>query len=124
MTNLEITDVRVFVPAKDFSISKAFYESLGWTVKWGDDNLALLEVADQRFYLQNYYAKEWAENFMLHVTVADAQACYDRVASLVESNTFPDVRVRAPKQESYGALVTYVWDPSGVLLHLAQWNGA
>ena len=124
MTDLEITDVRVFVPAKDFSMSKSFYESLGWTVKWGDGNLALLEVADQRFYLQNYYAKEWAENFMLHVTVADAQACYDRVASLVESNTFPDVRVTAPKQESYGALVTYVWDPSGVLLHLAQWNGA
>ncbi len=61
---------------------------------------------------------------MLHVTVADAQACYDQVASLVESNTFPDVRVRAPKQESYGALVTYVTDPSGVLLHFAQWNGA
>lgn len=68
MTNLEITDVRVFVPAKDFSMSKSFYESLGWTVKWGDDNLALLEVADQRFYLQNYYAKEWAENFMLHAS--------------------------------------------------------
>ena len=24
--------------------------------------------------------------------------------------------------EPYGALVTYVWDPSGVLLHLAQWD--
>lgn len=105
-------------------MSKAFYESLGWTLKWGDDDLALLEVADQRFYLQNYYAKEWAENFMLHVTVADAQASYDHVVSLVDSKRFPGVRVGGPKQEPYGALVTYVWDPSGVLLHLAQWNGA
>ena len=123
MSDLKITDVRVFVPAKDFSLSKAFYESLGWTVTWGDESLALLQVAGQRFYLQNYYAKEWAENFMLHVTVADAQVCYERVASLVESKKFPGVRVREPKQEAYGALVTYVWDPSGVLLHLAQWNG-
>jgi hypothetical protein len=32
--------------------------------------------------------------------------------------------VAAPKQEPYGACVTYVWDPSGVLLHLAQWDRA
>ena len=30
--------------------------------------------------------------------------------------------VDGPKQEPYGALVTYVWDPSGILLHLAEWT--
>ena len=29
-------------------------------------------------------------------------------------------RVNPPKEEDYGALVTYIWDPAGVLLHMAQ----
>lgn len=122
MADLKISDIRVFVPAKDFGISKEFYQALGWTLEWGDEDLALLQAANQRFYLQNYYAKEWADNFMLHVTVEDARACYEQVSALVASKKFPGARVEAPKQEPYGAVVTYVWDPSGVLLHLAQWT--
>jgi hypothetical protein len=93
-------------------------------VKWEDDGLALLEIANQRLYLQNYYTKDWAENFMLHLTVKDARACFDQVSALVGSGRFPSVRVTEPKQEPYRALVAYVWDPSGVLLHLAQWTPA
>ena len=65
--------------------------------------------------------KEWAENCMLHHSVEDAQACYEQVRAPIESKDFSCARAAAPKQEPYGALVTYVWDPSGVLLHLAQW---
>ena len=122
MTRLNVTDVRAFVPAKDFVLSKEFYVALGWSLKWGDEHLALLELAGHRFYLQNYYAKEWADNFMLHVTVEDARAWYEHVSSLLAAKGYGDARVKAPKQEEYGALVTYVWDPSGVLLHFAQWN--
>ncbi|MDB6062589.1 MAG: hypothetical protein JWM78_2692 [Verrucomicrobiaceae bacterium] len=121
MANLQITEVKPFIPAKDFAISKHFYESLGWVIKWSDANLALMENANQRFYLQNYYAKEWAENTMLHITVADAFSSYTRIKALLESGEFAPARVAEPKQESYGALVTYLWDPAGVLLHLAQW---
>jgi hypothetical protein len=122
MNNLNISDVRTFLPSKDFELSKDFYLALGWTVKWSDANLALLEVANQRLYLQNGYAKEWAENCMLHVSVADVQSCCAQVTALVESGRFPGVRVAQPKQEPYGALVSYVWDPCGVLIHMAQWN--
>ena len=81
-----------------------------------------MENADQRFYLQNYYVKEWAENVMLHVSVDDAQAWAQHVSELIAQDRYPGVRVAEPKAEPYGALVTYVWDPSGVLLHFAQWN--
>lgn len=120
MLDLAVSDVRPFVPSKDFEVSKAFYAALGWTVKWSEDGLALLQNGDHRFYLQRYYTKEFAENMMLHVTVADARACADQIQSLLSSGRFPGARVAQPKKESYGALVTYVWDPSGVLLHLAQ----
>lgn len=71
--------------------------------------------------LQRYYTKEFAENMMLHVTVADARACAEQIKEQLAASRFPGVRVSQPKQEPYGALVTYVWDPAGVLLHLAQW---
>ncbi|MDO8438852.1 MAG: hypothetical protein Q7S67_01245 [Telluria sp.] len=84
--------------------------------------MALLKSADQRFYLQRYYVKKWADNCMLHISVADAQSCYVQITGLLAGGQFPGARVSAPKQEEYGALVAYVWDPSGVLLHLVQWT--
>jgi predicted lactoylglutathione lyase len=74
MPSLKVSDLRPFIPAKDFELSKHFYASLGWKVKDVDDGMALVQLADQHFYIQNYYLKEFAENCMLHVTVEDAQA--------------------------------------------------
>lgn len=124
MVDLKLSDVRPFVPAKDFAISQAFYQALGWTTEYLDEQLALMVNGDHRFYLQRYYQKDWAENSMLHLSVADARACHDQIAAALASGAFADARVAPPKQEAYGALVTYVWDPAGVLLHLAQWTQA
>ncbi|WP_338764762.1 hypothetical protein [Massilia sp. METH4] len=119
--DLRVGDVRPFVGAADFALSKAFYAALGWAVEYDDDKLALLANGGHRFYLQDYYSKEWVDNTMLHVTVADAHGAHEQVRALLATGRFPGARVAPPKRESYGALVTYVWDPAGVLLHLAQW---
>lgn len=124
MVNLGVRDVRPFLPSQDFAVSKDFYAALGWTVAWSDDQLALMRLVDHHFYLQAYYAKEWAENTMLHITVEDARSCHAQVRRLLDSGRFPGARIAEPRQETYGALVTYVWDPVGVLLHLAQWTRA
>jgi hypothetical protein len=121
MVNLKVSDIKPFLPSIDFAASKDFYVSLGWTIKWAGDDLALMQNSNQCFYLQRYYVKEWADNSMLHITVEDAQSCYVQVKGLLDSGRFPGARVSEPRQEPYGALVTYVWDPAGVLLHLAQW---
>lgn len=123
MIDLRASDLRTFVPSQDFALSKDFYSALGCELEWSNDDLALFNLAGSRFYLQRYYVKEWAENSMLHISVQDAAHCFADITELVESGRFPSVRVAQPKQEPYGALVTYVWDPSGVLLHLAQWMG-
>ncbi|MEM9776246.1 MAG: hypothetical protein AAF902_16835 [Chloroflexota bacterium] len=120
--NLNVSDVKTFVPAKNFQESFDFYTQLGWESKFraDDDGIAILELADCRFYLQNYYQKDWAENFMLHILVEDAQAWFEHASAVIESGKWANARVNAPKEEDYGAIVTYVWDPSGVLLHFAQ----
>ncbi len=119
-------DVKTFVPAKNFQESLAFYEAMGWTLNFRgeEDDLAELELADCRFYLQNYYNKDWANNFMLHITVEDAQAWHDHAARVIKNGNWKYARLRAPKEQSYNALVTWVWDPSGVLLHFAQYHNS
>ncbi len=122
--NLNASDVKTFVPAKKFEESLAFYQAMGWQANFVSENgdLAELELGDSRFYLQNYYNKDWANNFMLHITVEDAQAWRDHAASVIEAGNWKYARLRGPKEQDYGALVTWVWDPSGVLLHFAQFH--
>lgn len=122
MIDLQATDVRMFLPSRDFALSQAFYEALGCEREWADDNLALFKLGPSRFYLQRGYAKEWAENTMLHVAVQDAAACFNAIRALLDTGKYPGARVASPRSEPYGAQVTYVWDPAGVLLHLAQWD--
>ena len=108
------------VPARNFAASKAFYAAIGCVVHEVNTQLALVELADHRFYLQNYYVGDWAANFVLYVVVEDARAWYDHVADLIAGNRFAGTRVHPPRQEDYGALVTYLIDPSGVLIQFAQ----
>lgn len=117
------TDLRPFIPAKDYAVSRRFYAALGWTEGYADDNLVLLQRGDTRFYLQAYYQQEWAENTMLHLTVDDAVAWHAHVTQALAGGDFGSARVAPPSEQPYGALVTHVWDPAGVLLHFAQWHG-
>ena len=120
MLNLKVADVRAFVPAKDFAISKAFYTALGWKLTQITEKLALIELGDRRLYLQDYYVKEWAENCVIFVAVEDAQAWHDHICAALKERSYLTARVWAPKTEEWGALTTYAIDPSGVLIHFAQ----
>ncbi|MET0325624.1 MAG: hypothetical protein ABW219_10400 [Ilumatobacteraceae bacterium] len=122
---LTVDDVRTFVPAREFARSKAFYEAIGWATIWTDGTgLALMELGGYRFMLQDYYVKDWAENFMLTIVVADAGAWFERVSAALQDGDFGDARVAEPRVEDWGATVTYVWDPCGVLLHFTQFHAA
>ena len=103
----------------NLEISNAFYTALGWTEIWSDGGLALLSLGGSQFVLQARYVKEWAENFMLTVEVVSADDWFRHVSDVLHGAKYGDARVAEPKDEGW-ARVTYVWDPSGVLLHFAQ----
>jgi len=42
MSNLGAVEIKAFVPARDFALSKRFYEDLGFTISWSDSDLAYL----------------------------------------------------------------------------------
>lgn len=114
-----IKDVKVFLPAQDFKLSLAFYQAIGWKMNWEVPGLAELELSECRFFLQDYYHKDWAENFMFYIVVDNAQEWYVHLSNVLKAGGFSGARVNPPKEEGH-ATVTYAWDPSGVLLHFAE----
>lgn len=119
--SLKVKDIRVFVPAKNFEESLRFYEAIGFKKKWQrEEGLAELQIGKHRIWLQDYYVKEWAENFMISLEVADAAAWWRLVNDLIVRDKFESIRVKPPKKEPWGDTITYVWDPSGVLLHFSE----
>jgi uncharacterized glyoxalase superfamily protein PhnB len=114
------SDLKVFVPAKDFALSKRFYAALGFHPNWEEGDLAEFEIFGARFLLQNLYEPHWAGHFVLWVRVENADAWARFARDVIAKGDFPGARVEGPREESWGFRVTYVWDPSGVLLHFAE----
>ena len=120
MNDLHVVDIKPFIGSKEFSVSRDFYVAIGWKLNWDIGNFAELELGGSKIYLQDYYQRKWCENSMLHITVDNAQAWFDHVKSVLEARKYGAARVAPPRAEDYGSLVTYIWDPVGILLHMAQ----
>lgn len=117
-----VSDLRPFVPALDSAQSVRFYRALGWDVVDVGSGLHLVTASDQHFYLQDVADRHLAENTMLHFTVDDAAVWHEHVAAALRADPTVGGRVQEPRRQPYGAVVTFVHDPSGVLLHFCQWD--
>ena len=72
---------RPFLPAKDFDLSKSFYQALGFTMLL-DSDVAIFEVGSCGFILQRHYHKQWAENCMMQLMVDDLDAWWANIQAL------------------------------------------
>lgn len=112
-----INQLVVYVPAKQFDISQHFYTALGFTLTDGWDDTKDCTLGGAKFRLQNYYKKEWAENFMIILSVPDVREWYDFAKPIIESEQFAPARISEPEMIGDTGCV-HIWDPSGVLLIL------
>jgi hypothetical protein len=118
--SLEIKSMNVYVPAKDFELSKRFYTALGFTLTEGWAGSFDCRLGNALFRLQNYYVKDWANNFMMQFDVDDANEWYEHVKTIIESGEFGDARVMLPEAVTEDTIITHVVDPTGVLLIFIQ----
>jgi len=116
---MQIGDIRVFIPAKDFSLSKHFYQTIGMTAEWEVEGLCKMVNGKQAFLLQDFYVKELAENLMLQLIVADAHSVWSFLKPLDLPKNFPGVRISPPKKEPWGTVI-YLHGPSGELWHITE----
>ena len=110
--------LRPFLPARDFDTSKAFYTALGFEMLL-DADVAIFKVGSGGFLLQRYYHKEWADNCMMQLMVDDLDAWWVRIEALDLAATFGVRPPRPPQLQPWGLRVAFLFDPSGVLWHIA-----
>lgn len=119
MDNLSAVEIKAFVPARDFTLSKQFYSDLGFTIAWSDDDLAYLRAGDCSFLLQNFYQPEHAGNFMMHLLVADVEAWWRHVENAQLTARY-GVRAEQPDDRPWDMRDFTIADPTGVLWRIAH----
>jgi len=111
--------IRPFMPAKDFELSKRFYEALGFE-KVLDGEVAIFNAGSGGFILQRYFQEDWANNFMMQLMVDDLDRWWAHIESLDLTNRFGVPSPKPPAMQPWGLRVAYVVDPCGVLWHICQ----
>ena len=119
MSNLKVTEIKAFVPAKDFELSKRFYTDLGFTMASEGGGIAYFHFEQGSFLLQDYCVEALAENFMMHLLVQDVEAWWQHVqerglASKYKINVGP-IETQAWRMRDF-----CLFDPSGVLWRIGQ----
>ena len=74
LPSLQVTEIKAFVPAKDFERSKQFYRDIGFTLASEGGGVAYLHFEHASFLLQDFCTESLAENFMMHMLVKDVEA--------------------------------------------------
>jgi len=114
-----VKELVVYTPAKDFEVSKAFYKALGFELTEGWGGTFDCRLGNAVFRLQDYYVKDWAENFMMKLEVESVDEWYAHIKSVLDANSYADARYAEPEMIG-DTKIMHVWDPSGILLIFIQ----
>lgn len=119
MANLRVTEIKAFVPAKDFEVSKRFYRDLGFTMASEGGGVAYFHFEHVSFLLQDFCVASLAENFMMHILVEDVEAWWAHVQASGVAERY-GVRVTEVATQPWRMRDFCVVDPSGVLWRIGQ----
>ena len=119
MEELESVEIKAFVPAKDYELSKEFYQDLGFTLASDETGIAYFRHNNCSFLLQDFYEPVHADNFMMHILVKDIEKWHEQIVSSGVSEKY-GTKVSEIKTQPWGMLDFNVFDPSNVLWRFAQ----
>ena len=114
--------IRAFIGAKNYAISRAFYNAIGFEEIVIDAKMSLFKVNDNlAFYLQDAYIKDWINNSMIFLEVENLDICRKDLMDKNLPTQFKNVRFSNIKNESWGREL-FMHDPSGVLWHFGEFR--
>jgi len=120
-----VIELKAHLPAKDFELSKQFYQDIGFTLCWSSGGLAYLHYGPHgdhtkpAFLLQDYYVKEFAENLQMHLLVNDVDAWRAQIEAKQIAQKY-GVAIGQPENRDWGMRDFTLFDPCGVLWRVAQ----
>jgi Glyoxalase/Bleomycin resistance protein/Dioxygenase superfamily/Pentapeptide repeats (8 copies) len=117
--SLQVTEIKAFVPSKDFARSQQFYKDIGFHMASSGGGIAYFHVEHASFLLQDFYAEGCADNFMMHLLVKDVAAWWQHIhdAQVVETYgvTLSQIEMQPWRMKDF-----CLTDPSGVLWRIGQ----
>jgi hypothetical protein len=119
MSALRAVELKAFVPAKDFALSKRFYADLGFVQRSEGGGVAYFCVDHSAFLLQDFYEQALAENLAMHLLVPDVQAWRAHIDAQDLAGRY-GVRITPVTAQPWGITDFTVTDPSGVCWHIGQ----
>ncbi len=125
MPELVAIELKAHVPARDFEVSKRFYQDVGFTLCWSNPGLAYLHHGPHGghgkpgFLLQDFYVKEFAENLQMHLLVQDVDAWWGQVQAKQISQKY-GVEIGLPENRGWKMRDFTLVDPCGVLWRIGQ----
>lgn len=117
--NFDTIEMKAFVPARNLADSIAFYEALGFEATMESDDLASLRHGTTAFLLSQFYNREHAENFVMHLLVANADDWHSNVETSGVVEKF-SVRLSPPDDRPWGIRDFTLIDPTGVLWRIGH----
>lgn len=118
-TTLRATEIKAFVPARDFALSQRFYADLGFEQRSEGGGVAYFQVDGCAFLLQDFHVPALADNLVMHLLVPSVDAWYAHVQAQDLAGRY-GVRVTPLVAQPWGITEFVVIDPAGVCWHIGQ----
>jgi uncharacterized glyoxalase superfamily protein PhnB len=107
------------VPAKDFELSKRFYQDVGFTKASDGNGVAYFHHGDVSFLLQDFYVEQLAGNLMMHLLVEDVDSWWNQIREADIARKY-GVKVTAVELQPWRMRDFVLIDPSGVMWRIGQ----
>ena len=115
----KVISIRPFIGAQNFDLSRSFYRDLGFEETVLSDDMSVFKKDGLAFYLQKAYVKDWVDNTMIFMEVADVDKFWIELISLGLPEKYKGVRLTPTRTEDWGK-ECFVHDPSGILWHFGE----
>jgi catechol 2,3-dioxygenase-like lactoylglutathione lyase family enzyme len=119
MSNLRVTEIKAFVPARDFALSLRFYQDLGFVLASEGDGVAYFHHGDASFLLQDFCVDEHTKNFMMHLLVENVDDWHKRITEAGIAEKY-QVKIGSVELQPWQMRDFVMFDPSGVLWRIAE----
>lgn len=119
--NIEPKSIRPFIGAKDYNLSRQFYNDLGFDEFVIAHNMSVFTIGAFAFYLQDYYTKDWIDNTMVFLEVNNVQNHLELLKKSGVTDKYENVRCTEVVKNDWGNEF-FLHDPSGILWHFGEFN--
>ena len=113
--------IRPFIGAKNYEVSRKFYLDLGFRESILSQNMSYFNTDEIGFYLQDAFVKDWIDNSMIFMEVADVKQFWADLVALDLPSKYDQVKL-VPIRELPWGRECFLHDPSGVLWHFGEFN--